>query len=426
MNDPTRHRHLGLHSATGLVITAALLMLAGIPVASPARAGQEVIVDGVVHIANSDEPAEGVQTLQLEELWRVGGDDDADTIFGVIGQILEDDENIYLLDTQLSEIKVFTREGLALDIIGREGDGPGEFRGPADICLLPDGTIGVLQGFPGKVIKLALDGTPAGVWNLGDPAQGSFYFMNALNQGNGTVVAGGVQQSIDQTAGTMTRERFLSSIGQDGLRDVTYVSVPGILQLNALRVDELEIIDGPDRRFDVTTTGLTIVGIPRNEYEVSIFAADGTLERVFTREYDSWPRSERAAGIWQRIMENIRDNMVPGAPVSWEDTEPDIEFLQTADNGSIWILNSRSMWEPPEGVFTCYDVFTPEGHYQKEVRIVCPGDATVDLLFYAGGDRAFMVTDFWDAALGQFGGAGDDESDEDVESMKVICYRVGT
>ena len=425
MIKPTRHRHVGHVSAAGLVLSTVLPMLAAFAVPDPAQAGQEAVIDGVVHVANSDEPSEGVQTFRLEELWSVGGEDSEDTIFGVIGQIFEDDGNIYLLDTQLSEIKVFTHDGQALDVLGREGDGPGEFRGPADMCLLPDGTIGVLQGFPGKVIKLALDGTPAGVWNLGDPSQGSFYFMSALNQGNGTVVAGGVQQTIDQGAGTMHRERFLSSIGQDGLRDVTYVSVPVIQQLNDLRVDELEIIDGPDRRFDITTTGLTVVGIPRNEYEVSIFAADGTLERVFTREYASWPRNERAAGIWQRVMENIRDNIVPGAPASWEDTEPDIEFLQTAADGSIWILNSRSMWEPPEGVFTCYDVFTPDGHYQKEVRVVCPGDPTVDLLFYSGGDRAFMVTDFWDAALGQFGGDGSDEGDEDIEPMKVICYRVG-
>ena len=37
---------------------------------------------------------------------------------------------------------------------------------------LPDGTIGVLQAFPGKIIKLNLDNTSAGAWPVGDPTQG--------------------------------------------------------------------------------------------------------------------------------------------------------------------------------------------------------------------------------------------------------------
>lgn len=54
-------------------------------------------------------------------------------------------EEVFLLDQQLSEVKVFDSAGQWLRTMGREGEGPGEFRGPVDLALLPGGQVGVLQ-----------------------------------------------------------------------------------------------------------------------------------------------------------------------------------------------------------------------------------------------------------------------------------------
>jgi hypothetical protein len=394
-------------------------------VAAPAVAGEEVMTDGVLHVVNGAEPSGGRITMQLEELWQVGGEDDEETVFGIITKVLiDDDNNIYLLDAQLSEISVFSAEGEHLNTLGREGDGPGEFRGPTDMCFLPDGTIGVLQAFPGKVIKLNLDNTAAGVWPLGDPTKGAFYIMRGLRAGGSNVVAGGTEQHIDQAQGLVTRETFLSNISAEGLRDKTFSSSIVSFKFQDLKFDEKTLIDGADRRFDVTGDGKVAVAIPRNTYEVSLFNPDGTLERVFSREYESWVRDERAAGIWQRILETIQSQQAPNAPVSWEDTEPDVEFLNVAPDGSIWILNSRAMWTETPGAFTYYDVFSPTGHFEKQVQVVCEGDPQEDILFFAGDNLAFMVKGFWDAALSRFGGAGAADDDEEAEPMSVTCYRV--
>jgi hypothetical protein len=402
-----------------------LLLFLMMAMALPAVAGEEVMKDGVLHVVNGAEPAGGRQTMHLEELWQVGGEDDEETVFGIINKVLIDDKNnIYLLDAQLSEISVFSPEGELINTLGREGDGPGEFRGPTDMCFLTDGTIGVLQAFPGKVIKLNLDNTSAGIWPMGDPTKGAFYIMRGLRQGGGHVVAGGTEQHVDQVKGIVTRETFLSNLTTEGLRDKTFASTTMTIKLAELRLDEKELIDGADRRFDVADDGRVVVAIPRNGYEVSIFAADGTLERVFSREYEPWERDERASGIWQRILETIQSQQAPGAPISWEDTEPDVEILRMAPDGSVWILNSRAMWTETPGAFTYYDVFSPTGHFEKQVQVVCDGDPQDDILFFAGNDLAFMITGFWDAALSRFGGSGNDEDEEDAEPMSVICYRI--
>jgi hypothetical protein len=409
------------HPIFPLLLVAVTLLMGS---AVSAVAGEEVMTDGVLHVVNGAEPSGGRQVLQLEEVWQAGGEDDEETVFGIITKVLiDDDSNIYLLDAQLSEISVFSPEGEWLKTLGREGDGPGEFRGPTDMVFLPDGTLGVLQAFPGKVIKLNLDNTSAGVWPLGDPTKGAFYIMRGLRAGGGIVVAGGTEQHLDQTAGLATRETFLSSISTEGLRETTFTSSTVTLKFQDLRFDEGTLIDGADRRFDVSRDGKVVVGIPRNAYEISMFNQDGTLDRVFSREYESWVRDERAAGIWQRIMEGIQAQQAPNAPVSWEDTEPDVEFLRVAGDGSVWILNSRAMWTETPGAFTYYDVFSPTGHFEKQVEVVCEGNPQEDILFFASDDLAFMITGFWDAALSRFGGAGSDE-DEEAEPMSVICYRV--
>ena len=398
-----------------------LLLTACAVAASPARA--QDAADGVPRVTNGETPRDGVRTITLQELWRAGGLDDEDTIFGIINRALSDAAgNIYLLDSQLSEVKVFGPDGQLSELLGREGDGPGEFRGPADMALLPDGTLGVLQAFPGKVVRLNLDNTAAGVWTLGDPAAGAFYIMRRLTVGGTNVVAGGTQQHINQAEGLVTRETFLSSLTSDGMRDVTYASSTMTMKFQELRFDEKTLIDGADQRFGVGPDGTVVVGIPRNSYEVSIFAADGQLQRVFTRPYESWVRDEKAAGIWQRIMEGIQAQQPGNAPISWEDTEPDIELLHCADDGRIWILSSRAMWAAPAGIFTYYDVFSADGEFVEQVNIVCDGDPREDFLLFAGNNRVFRITGFWDALLSRFGGSGTDTAG--AEPMSVICYEM--
>ncbi len=409
-------------SALVAIVMAALLALLALPAMAATEADQTV----VPRVSNGATPTGGVRSLELRELWRAGGLDDEETVFGIINQALLDDAgNVYLLDAQLAEIPVFSPGGDLLRVLGHEGDGPGEFRGPSDMAMLPDGTLGVLQAFPGRVIKLNLDNTDAGIWTLGDPAAGAFYIMRGLRSGGGNVVAGGTRQHIDQSAGLVTRETFLSSLAADGRRKVTYATSSFSMKFQELRFDEAKLIDGFDRRFDVGPDGAVAVGLHRNSYEVSLFAADGTPSVVFSREYTSWVRDKRAAGIWQRIMEGIAAQQPGNAPVSWSDTEPDIELLRTDAQGNIWILSSRAMWTAPEGLFTYYDVFSPAGEFIEQVNIICEGDAREDYLLFAGTERVFRITGFWDAAIARFGGTGGGaEDDEEPEPMSVICYEI--
>ena len=48
----------------------------------------------------------------------------------------------------------------------------------------------------------------------------------------------------------------------------------------------------------------------------------------------------------------------------YDDLPKDVQALHVAPDGDIWIQNSRGRWDPPAGVFTCYDVFDGEGNFK--------------------------------------------------------------
>ena len=109
-----------------------------------------------------------ITSLELNELWQRGGDDD-EIFFGNIDRIVTDPAgNAYSLDSQLSEVWVFSPEGEHLRTIGREGEGPGEFRGAGDLFYGLGDKVGVLQIFPGRIVMMDPEGGPLDNFRLAE------------------------------------------------------------------------------------------------------------------------------------------------------------------------------------------------------------------------------------------------------------------
>ena len=77
--------------------------------------------------------------LVAEEDARIGDMDDPDVGFSRIGGVdLDDEGNVYVVESLLAEIRVYTPEGELLRRIGRRGEGPGEFQGPPRFGVMGD------------------------------------------------------------------------------------------------------------------------------------------------------------------------------------------------------------------------------------------------------------------------------------------------
>lgn len=406
-------------------LTILLPVAAGLALCAPSKtalAGEEVIVDGVTHIRN-DGPRDGNHIMKLEEVWRSGGDD-SDFIFGVVGQVLTDDDGrIYFLDRQLSEVQVFSQDGEYLRTLSREGDGPGEVRRPVDMAFLPDGTLGIVQMMPGRIVKVDhLDGTPAGsVFPGGDPEEGGFRVLFNVASRNGQILVCGEEMSPSE--GVMSRTRYLSRLAADGAEQVRYLEKTSERDMANFEWDEEEDYFVQMGRCALGPDGRVYIAPERDKYEIQVLSPEGKLERVIEREYEPRKRSQED----KDRVSNTRRMVINGreVPKVISDHDPVITRLWVDDDGQLWVLHSRSTREQPEGILQTYDVFDPDGHFIFEAATACPGDPLDDGLFLLGDDRAVRVKGMIGAAVSSIGlGQGSDDSDDEAAPLEVIFYNI--
>ncbi|MBN1425879.1 hypothetical protein JXA88_15120 [Candidatus Fermentibacteria bacterium] len=405
-----------------IVLTSILLLAL---VFGPVSAANQVVVDGVPHVKNPASPAAGTEVLELEELWRAGGEDE-DVVFGLITQVLVDEANsVYLLDTQLSQVEVFSADGEHLQTLSRQGEGPGETNSPVDMLFLPDTSIGLVQAFPGKIVKIRPDGTPTGSISVGgnDPAQGGFVLLIDALQRGGNLVLSGTRISMDQAQGTQTRTNFLSSFDMGGTEKVKYLEKAVQWDFKNLKITEEEQHFVHFRRWTMGPDGRIYAAPHRNRYAIEVYAPEGTLERVIERAYTSLNRTEADMARINAIADSQKKQIPVPVDMQLCDTEPDIGRLHIADDGTLWVQTSQGNRNQPTGIITTFDVFDPAGVFVKQVQVKCPGNGEKDGVIFGRNGRMICIKGFLEAAMALQGGGGADEAGEEPEPMEVICYK---
>ena len=390
-----------------------------------ALAGEEVMIDGVMHVKNGPEPANGVETWQLEELWTAGGEDDEEVLFGIITQVeIDQDNNIYLLDNQMSEVHVFSPDGEFLRTLGRAGEGPGEVTNPAAMTVLPDGSLGLVKAMPGKLVMLDTEGEPLGdfVPVDYDPQSGGLFLAIRCYPAGKNLIFGGMEIRTDTAAGTQNRNYHVRTYGPDQERLSEFYKKEVVWNFSNFTLREIDT-DFPWQRLDVDNEGGLVMAPERYGFDIHIYQPDGALVRVIEREYEPYERSQKMKELVDRAFQAQLSQLPPGSNYEAEKYEPDVAELRIAVDGSIWTQNSRQQWAGEEGSFM-YDVFSRDGHFDKQVRIECSGSAKEDRLFFGGDGRIYKVSGFLAAAISAQGLGGDDDDENEPEPMSVTCYKV--
>jgi len=413
----------GKRNGRRLALAACAVVLAG-----TSQAGETVQVDGVPHVRNGADPAQGHETVRLEELWRAGGPDD-DVIFGLITQVRTDEAgDIYLLDSQLCEVTVYSPDGDRRGTLFRQGEGPGEVTQPRDLALLGDGSVGVVREFPGLLVRVDRRNDPLSNIEVRSPDGTGFMIVDACHAGGNTLVLGGTVSQ--QTQGT-TQERthFLGIFDQEGNQTARLLATTHQRDFNNLLIAEREVLPTYWWACAVGPDGRVYAAPDRGRYAVEVFSPQGDLERVVSRDYEHCRRTDEA---WQRLYDSFEVAM-QGAIIPYtieiERNEPDILAMQhgvrVRRDGTLWVLPSRGVREQPPGIMLTFDVFDREGHFTRQVSFACPHDGVWDGFFFVAPDRALVVTGHAEAVLAQYGGGNSTyESGDDGSAMEVICYRV--
>ena len=411
-----------------LLVVAALIGATGTLFPGYCSAGKAVAQAEVV-IKNSEQPAGGLRTVELEESWRIGGPEDEENLLGVIDKALVDaDGSIYLMDIQLNEVQVFSTDGEYLRTLGKQGDGPGEVRRLSDALFLPDGNLGLVQAFPGRIVMLDLEGIPAGEFRLGseNPSAGGMFALETAAVNHGRMVLGGRRMSRSQSERTATH--FIARYDLDGTMHEVFYEATSVRDFSSGQIREADNFSPTSGSWALAPDGRVVIAPLRNEYRLDVFLPDGSIALALTRPYESWRRTGEEISRLEESRRPFRRRNRPAPDFVVEPTEPDILQVRADDEGRIWVLPSRGIREQATGIHSTWDVFEPDGRYREQVAVRCEGRGLQDALFFAGNDIVILVKEHADA-MAAFRGSGgeessDGETDADVRPMEVICYRI--
>lgn len=335
------------------------------------------------------------RTVELTTLWSRGGDDDDEVFFGIPNQVIAGaDGRVLVLDDQLSQVHVFASDGTYEGPVGREGDGPGEFRRPIGLMQLPSGDIAVGNQLQGRFERLALDGTPRGTLHLGGdgPTEGIVVLYGAACRG-GTVLAATTTSAFDQSTGHLDRVQSLSTYDIDGNHlghlceariAMDFTGRDPIKEADVLRHFLLVAAVGPD--------GRVYTPHQRDRYLIDVFDRDGNLLHQIARpDFTTPPRDDRQ---WQRI-NALADTWGRNGDIAIKldlaDTELTVGGLFVDERGHLFVEHARSRLDLPEGVFLRLDEFSPAGQWLHEVHVKGVGDPLMDTVAWLDQGRIALV-----------------------------------
>jgi hypothetical protein len=406
-----------------LIASLALMSLLAFPVQADSWKGEEVEKEGVLHVVNPDQPMEAAKTVKLKKMWRIGGDtDDEDQFFGLILQITTDDKgNVYLLDTQLAQVKIFSQNGEFVRDIGREGEGPGEFRFPLGMFFTKDGNLAVMQVAPGKIVLLSPEGEPMGEYPIPKSDDGGFLLLLGGYSRAGNVVLAMRKDDYSQEKRFATI-MYLAGINAQGEETARYFEETRVVDFADPVLDEMKW-DTFDRRWTVGWDGRVYAATEYQGYNIHVWNKNGSLDRIIEVAKEPRKRTQEQMDIAQSIYEPFK-RRIPNAKLSLAEHIKDVETFYSREDGSLWVLSGDGMNDNPDGSIGIFDVFDAKGHFVRRVTLVGEGDPLTDGYYFVG-DRLYVVTDLLQAYISlQSGGQSFQIGEEEPEPMAVICYEL--
>ncbi len=407
--------HIRIRPTFLCLLTALLIPAAGAGAAPP-----------VVELP-AQAPAD--RTVELQEVWRLGGEDDEDVLLGVVAQGKIDGEGTtYLLDRQLSQVLVVNSAGELVTTLGREGEGPGELNRPRGLFLMPGGKVGVSQGFPGRITILNPDGTPGGSISIGQSSeQGGFVFVGKADMRAGKLVLSSGHGAFDMDKGKSTTVSSLALFDLQGNELVRFLEHTQTKDLTRQQFDEEKEFS----ELDTWALGDDVLyTVPdRNLYLINRRNLAGDITAAFRRDFR--PRKRTAAdkdeiagkmrlmvnGVEQKIEKHILDN------------DPAIMSLDTAGDGRLFVgtcYGQRKLL--PEDIAGRFDVLDAEGRFLEELTLVIPGfDREQDLLVFLDGRSWLLIRNYDSANQSMWAGFRNDEETgeaEEPEPLEVVLYRM--
>lgn len=285
------------------------------------------------------------QKLIIKEELSLGGREEHENyLFTKIRIDVDSEQNLYVLDERLKNIRIFDKEGQFVRFIGRIGQGPGEYQSPAffiqitskrEVVIYDRGSRNFIYYYP--------DGN----------------FLKQINPGKILILLN-------------------ARIDNEGNFICSYSSAPPSLELRKFNSEfqvlntffyrqedigygyDLEI-EQPTLYFAVTQDDYLIWGYSE-KYELQVIDAKGKPIRMITKQHKPVRFSGRDKEEYKKIYERM---IKKGATLKFPSHFPAFADISVDDNNRIFVMTYK---RNREGNYY-YDVFDFEGNYLTRVLL---------------------------------------------------------
>lgn len=263
---------------------------------------------------------------------------DAEYQFGELRAIAADEESrMYAYDAHGPVLRVYSPDGTWLRDIGREGEGPGEYKRPdSGLAILPDGRVAMRDPGNGRILFYSPDGEYLDYFRIA----GSFNTSRPLIADT----SGALVTFIITNLGTSVFEweRGHARFHADGTVDT--LAMPDLAYDEAMVSGQHEgsssTSNVPFTPFQATAYspfGYYIVGITE-DYSFDLLRPEGVLR--IRRSYEPVPVDpSEAAAERERMTDNFKQQFPGwkwnGLPIP--DVKPAYQGFYPADDGRIWV-----------------------------------------------------------------------------------------
>lgn len=361
--------------------------------------------NNVVVISNPKTPAHEMRIVFKEELTIGKFEGDQNYMFGSTIYLNTDDEgNFYVSDPDNNRIQKYNHQGKYLLTIGREGQGPGEFRGLSIPRFDKDNSLYITDGSNRRISFFDRNG------NYLKQIRMQERHNNLYINSKGLILATKSSQSEEGN--------IMKSITTYGLFDDEFNLVQELYK------DEIEIsrLAGPDEssiakfltqavsllafrpmtRYTLADNDFIYLGYP-DKYEINVYSPEGKMVRKITRDYDFLPVSKKDEEYFIEVVSNSPDFL--SNPIITEDMKkkifqqlkfpkykPAYQALALMENGWLAVII-----ESIDDEYTLFDIFDQEGRYIahfQSAEITLPADGLVfEFQFFFKNGKAYAVTE---------------------------------
>lgn len=299
-------------------------------------------IDGVTVVKNPKETMYTGDVLRLEEDLVLGREEKEEYLFARITLDVDEDENMYVLDSKSSNIRVYDKNGIYKKTIGKRGEGPGEMVGPIGIQITPQNEIMVNNSTRRRLPFFSIGG-------------------EYLRQIALTKIPMSPRLKVDSNGDYIVKCPIRGEPFKDALMkfnsDQEHLLTIAEVETNP---DGLYFRFSAGHLFDVTEENNIVWGV-NNNYELRINNPEGELIKRILKEYDPVEVTEEEKKMMLE-KDKIPSELVGKFPKYYHP----IADISVDEEGRIFVrTNEKAEFENSY----YYDIFDSEGKYIARIPL---------------------------------------------------------